>query len=437
MAADSKAVFKARVNTLGLGDHYETFLENSWSTYAEFAFATHARPGQSPELYDEQILIPALGNTQHKDRNRLLRLFYEAFAIASGEIRRLQDPSTPDVVRTIPQPEKEARRAELASQLRGLSVDGRFVGELDISDRLMERCIDLWDKNAVAYVPLELCTKRDFEVLGHRRDPVMAPMQDSNGYLRMQSQQPDAICQISNQSQWENAHTRRSLAMDMADVMSFHLGDRLRRTLVEALTTEVPPGHVTVDLNQLVTADKKFWVKLANETFGKVKREGEEEMPCDAKAVKVMESVAFQMLLAPRAVLPGAAHPAAPPRDTVPRLSKKEKKVLQHQNKVSQAKAVREHIAGTAAKGGQGAKAKGKGAKGPALIRLPPGLEGMATKTSAATGMRRLCFGFNLGTCQAASPGNACAKGLHGCMKPVGPQGEACGGTHTASACTI
>ena len=63
---------------------------------AELAFATHARPGQSQELYNEQILIPALGDTEHRDRNLLLRLFYEAFAVASAEIRRLQDPSAPD-----------------------------------------------------------------------------------------------------------------------------------------------------------------------------------------------------------------------------------------------------------------------------------------------------------------------------------------------------
>ena len=121
---------------------------------------------------------------------------------------------------------------------------------------------------------------------------------------------------------------------------------------------------------------------------------------------------------------------------SLPRASRKEKEVIKQQTKVEKAKAVREQLATPGGKGSQGGKAKGKGQKPGGSIRLPPGLEGMATKTSAATGMRRLCFGFNLGTCQAASPGGDCAKGLHACMKPVGPNGDACGGNHTASSCT-
>ena len=436
MAADSKAVFAARVRAIGLGEHLETFLGNNWSTYAELAFATHARPGQSQELYNEQILVPALGDTEHRDRNLLLRLFYEAFAVASAEIRRLQDPSAPDAPKVVPQPEKEARRAALAAKLIGLSVDGRFVGELDVSDRLLERCMDLWEKNAIAYVGLELCTKRDFEVLGYKRDPALAPMQDANGYLRMQQRQADEVCPIGTQSQWENAFTRRNLAMDMADVMSFQLGDRLRRTLVDSLTEEVPPGHVAVSLNQLIAADRKFWVKLASLTCGGVKRDGQDERPCDAKAATVLDSVAFQLMLAPRAVVAVSAAPAVKHGEAVPHLSKKDKKTLQHKDKVALAKNVREHLSAAGAKGEKGAKAKGKGGKAPYVVRLPPGLEGMATKTSAATGMRRLRFGFNLGSCKACGPGEACAKGLHGCMKPVGPEAEACGEAHPASSCT-
>lgn len=433
MAADSKAVFAARVRAIGLSEHMETFLANNWSTYAELAFATHARPGQSEDLYNEQILIPALGSMEHRHKNLLLRLFYEAFAVASAEIRRLQDPSAADVPRTVPQPEKEARRVALAAQLIGLSVDGRFVGELDISDRLLERCMDIWEKNAISYVGLELCTKRDFEVLGHRKDPAIAPMQDANGYLRMQQTPADEVCQIATQSQWENAFTRRNLAMDMADIMSFQIGDRLRRTLIDALTEEVPPGHAAVSLNQLIAADRKFWVKLASLTCGGVKRDGEDERPCDQKAAKVMDGVAFQLMLAPRAVVAVQAASKAQPGDGAPRLSNKDKKTLQYREKLAQAKSVKEHLAAAGAKGEKGGKGKGKGGKPRGAFPMPPGLEGMAAKTSAATGMKRLCFGFNLGTCKACGPGETCGKGLHGCMKPVGPDGEACGGAHPAA----
>ena len=436
MAVDSKAVFSARVNALGLGDHADNFAALNWGTYAELAFATHAKPGQNEEAFVEQILVPGLGRDNHPDQNRLRRLFYEAFAIASAEMRRLQEPSNPEAPRTVPQPEKEARRLALAERLVGLAVGGRFRGEYDVSDRLLERCMDIWERNSLAYVGLELCTKRDFEVLGHKKDPYLAPVQDANGFLRMQQHVPDEQCAVSTQSMFENALVRRNLAMDMADVMSFELGERLRRALVEALTDDAPPGYVTAGLNQLIAADKKFWVTLASATCGGVKRSGEAERPCDIEGAKILDGVKFNLMLAPRALAAAAQAPRAPTQDQG--LSRQERKVIQRE-KVDSAKALRDQQKGKAGKGGKNGKGgKGQGGKGGKVgeMRLPAGLVGMATKTSAAQGMRRLCFGFNLGTCHAASPGNECSKGLHGCMKPIGPDRDACGGTHAVTACT-
>ena len=441
-AVDSKAVFAARVKFLGLGEFLDRFVELHWSTHAELAFVSGARPGHDDNKFVEDILIPGLGSDEHPKKHLLRRLYFESFAMASGEIRRLQEPNAPDVPRVVPQPEMEARRAALAQRLPGLAVDGMFVGEQDVSDRLLQRCIHLFDTNALAYVSLDLCTKRDFEVLGHRRDPYLAPVQDVNGYLRMQSQQPETYCSVATQTLFENAFVRRNLAMDMGDVMSFDLGEKLRRTLVAALTEEVPPGHVPVSLNQLVAADKKFWVKLASATRGGVRRSDDVDRPCDKHGEKILEGVPFNLMLAPRAVMAAPAQTPSQGSGHREELSKREKEVIKKQTKVEQAKTARARIDQTRqpaqadenpTKDRRGRKGKGAGKN---QVRMPVGLEGMATKTSAATGMRRLCFGYNLGTCTAATPGEACPKGLHGCMKPAGPNGDACADRHPASACT-
>ena len=440
-AVDSKAVFAARVKYLGLGAHLDTFLLLHWTTHAELAFVSSSRPGQDNDKFEEEIIIPGLGSTDHPLKHILRRLYYESFAMASSEIRRMQDPNAPDMPRVVPQPEKEARGSALASRLNGLAVDGMFVGEFDVSDRLLERCIHLYENNVLAYVGLDLCTKRDFEVLGHRRDPHLAPVQDASGYIKMQSQQPETYCSIETQTLMENAFMRRNLAMDMGDVMSFEVGEELRRTLVAALTEEVPPGHAPVSLNQLVSADKKFWVKLASATRGGVRRVDEIERPCDTEGVKILDGVPFNLMLAPRAMVnvPAPAH--AKGQHSQEGLSKREKEVIKKHEKLERAKGARDQLANDKAPappkedGAKGKRAKGKG-KNKNAIRMPAGLEGMATKTSPATGMRRLCFGFNLGTCTAAAPGESCHKGLHGCMKPAGPNGDACAERHPASACT-
>ena len=68
-------------------------------------------------------------------------------------------------------------------------------------------------------------------------------------------------------------------------------------------------------------------------------------------------------------------------------------------------------------------------------MRLPPGLHGMCPRSSRETNTKRLCFSFNLGTCNAAQPGQDCAKGAHLCMKPTA-NGEACSQPHWALRCT-
>ena len=67
--------------------------------------------------------------------------------------------------------------------------------------------------------------------------------------------------------------------------------------------------------------------------------------------------------------------------------------------------------------GGKGKKGKnnrGKAERG--LIRLPPGLEGMQTRTAKG---EYICFSFNLpGGCAECQPGQTCSKGKHLCMFP-------------------
>ena len=76
-AVDSKAVFAARVKHLGLGDFLDTFTTLHWTTHAELAFVTGTRPGQPDDKFDDEVLIPGLGRTDHPLKHILRRLYYE------------------------------------------------------------------------------------------------------------------------------------------------------------------------------------------------------------------------------------------------------------------------------------------------------------------------------------------------------------------------
>ena len=69
-------------------------------------------------------------------------------------------------------------------------------------------------------------------------------------------------------------------------------------------------------------------------------------------------------------------------------------------------------------KGKKGANGAGKSKNKDRGLRLPKPLIGLSTTIDEA----RPCFSYNLPEgCSLAAPGKSCAKGVHKCMKCVGP----------------
>ena len=446
MSHDSTAVFRERVFAAGLGPHYEAFVAAGWSTLAELCFTTSAKPGQDEETFATDVLEKALGDRTHASQGKLRRLFYEAYLITSAGLKRSAEPSTSDVPRQVPTVERDDRRKALALRLPALTVDGKFRGELDVSDRLIDKAIDMNDKNALTYIGLEWCSKREFEFLGGVKNTVLAPTADSRGYVQMRmSNDDEKPISVATDMTFMNAFMRRGLALDMGDIFAWELHEKLRNKMLAALSESPPQGFKRVALEQVFSADRKFWTLMSQETDGKVKRNETGERPCDASFAEVFKSFDFYMTLAPRQGSSAASSREQPkvPNDAAPaatpRLTNAEKKTIKHQLKLEEAKNLRLKPQGAGQQqhqppGGKGCK-KGKNAA-PGAFRMPPQLAGMCAKSSAATGMLRLCYGFNLGTCTACGPGKSCQKGLHGCMKPDPATGEACGGPHTCSSCT-
>ena len=191
MAHDSKAFFRQRVFAVGLGAHYDTFVSNGWSTLAELSFTTHAKPGQDEDIFRTEVLERGLGDHNHPDQGKLRRFFYEAYLHTSAGLKRSADPSTAELPRQVPNVERDDRRKALAARLPALTIDGKFKGEMDVSDRLIDKFIDMHEKNTLAYVGLEWCSKREFEILGGNKKSILAHTPDSKSYIHMRLCQDD------------------------------------------------------------------------------------------------------------------------------------------------------------------------------------------------------------------------------------------------------
>ena len=234
MSLDSNASFLERVSEIGLSAHAARFEAAGWKTMADFAFSTSFAPGNDEAIFINEVVATGLGAPDHVDKNRLRRLFFEAYAMASADLKRRVEASPDDAPRVVPNAERLERRKRVAARLAGLAVNGQLTGELNVSDRLMDLCIEMHDRNQLHYVAPDLCTKKTVDILGGKRDRLWESVPNSAGMLVFKKPEDSERAELGSQFALSFAFQRRGLALEMADVVSFDHSECLRSRLIAA-----------------------------------------------------------------------------------------------------------------------------------------------------------------------------------------------------------
>jgi hypothetical protein len=315
-------------------------------------------------------------------------------------------------------------------------------GELDISDRLLERAIGIYDSNSLSYIGLELCTKRSFDLLGGQKDKRWEQIPNNAGVVQMRLTEDSARTSVDTQFAFSFAMQRRSLALMMGDVMGFELSERLRTKYIAVLMKPPQEGYAHVTMQQILTADGIFWMEMMeSDELEEGTRRNARGRPCDLAFPGVFDGTEFRMAIAPRQTSSNrqaqAPKPFPPQGPTAPKApgppggSKAQKRQLKLMTRDRQNNSPQ----------GEAPPAAPNHPQNPAKVPrtgtpMPKALIGMCQVSSAATGGQRFCYAYNLGSCKSAAPGQACARGLHGCMKPK-HNGEACSGPHGCAGCNL
>ena len=440
---DSAATFKDRYcdDVMQLGAHVKRFEDAGWFTYSDLVFATTFTPNNGEEQrYNEDILVPGLGDLKHADRMKLRRLFFEAYTLVGAQMRRNVEAPT-NTPREVPNPELEARRERTEGRVDGIELED----ETDISDALLTRVINMYEINKLTYIGLELCTKRGDAMVGINKNEQWESVPNITGGFTIRRGDDGQRADVDGQFALSYALQRRSLSLDMGDVLDFKKHEKLRRKYISALMSSPPPGFMPIGLAQVIEADKCFWVELGKLTRKGIKRKVDGR-PCDNAFDEIMKNFTFNMMLMPRqgvtraaptAQIKGAAHVPQQRQSQPgpsPKAAKREAKALAAKEKAA-ADAIAQVFKAPAAKGGKGDGRPGSSRENKEP-RLPAKLIGMCATSSKATGSKRYCFAYNTHGCDDAVPGASCPKGLHGCMRPS-PSGEACSGSHPTFSCKV
>ena len=85
--------------------------------------------------------------------------------MAVSDLKRKNEGVQDDVPRRLGAIELDSRRRRVEDRLVGLKLQG----ELDVSDRLIELCVAVWEVEALSYIPWSSCTAQSTEIRGLKK----------------------------------------------------------------------------------------------------------------------------------------------------------------------------------------------------------------------------------------------------------------------------
>ena len=396
---ESLAVFRARASQLGMADaHIDLMVAQGITSMGGYSFACAFQPGQP----DETPFIEMVKQILTRDPNMgeaasFRRLYYESHTVTLADMRNRIERTDDSPALKVQAPERAARHLAQQRVLAGM----KLVGPLECSHALIDKIFQQAEDNQLRYVSWDELTCREQEILGEKRDTVIADIIKTNkldGSLRVEKGHSLLLADLGDNLKVRNALTRRSLAYDQAGLITFAVMEAWNAKMFGRMSEPQPSEYKLISLDQCMRADKRLFVKMAEDTRANITAVPGQPRPLDAALAKWEDHPDVLYLMTP---LPKPAGRAVEPRPPVVRPSP-----------YSQP--------GKGSGGGKGAgKGKGPG-KGKAAGKGAKGKKGKGPPSNCVAQLpdgKYVCYSFNRpGGCSSnVEAGSACYRGVHKC----------------------
>ena len=385
---DSEAHLNQRAAEVGLTAASVAALgRHGFTTLGKLAFA-HGQPGAQ---IDANQFHTFAGNTLGAlmtlgDEAALKRLLFEGHTLVLSQLRESITNPEASHSRKLPQVERTAKMEALRARLVGVCIER----QLDPSHALLDAASQQHESQQLVYLSPDKCSSREWEVQMAKTTKQIR-LDSDKLTVKEDQQMPDQTA--STEMQVFEALRRRGVALAFADLLSWQVHERYLSSLFNHLRREAPAGFSKVTLQQVLRADRAAWTRLI-ESCQPIRRNALGDLPLDTALIQSLESyeVGFNVVPLPKA-------PSLPPKnDTWDQWRN-------HRGQWHDRWRPYEDRKG---------KGKGKGKDKNAM--LPKAFKNRDC-TSVDPHGRRLCFGYNLGSCTQAPDGAACQRGWHLCMR--------------------
>jgi hypothetical protein len=185
------------------------------TTFAQLSFFSGYHPGGAEDVFNDALAAPLLGDGKHVHRPALRRLFVEAYTLAAADLQKRVEPRSDLHTAPMPAAEREACLRALLHRLPGM----KMTPEYEPSHQALDLAHELYEINSVKRIELSTCTTRRAELEGAKVDKSWKV--DSAGYLRVNQVLTLANADVKDLLSFRQALTRRSIMLDVADIVSF------------------------------------------------------------------------------------------------------------------------------------------------------------------------------------------------------------------------
>lgn len=394
---DSKPVFLNRLNSAGLDPEPTARLVAAGvDTLAKLAYLAPVSPASGDDTALMTVLEQIMNYTEDQPMPALTkavlrRVWFEAHATALSEVKNKLERGDDSAPRKLPLPEREERRAKQQSKISGFKIEG----VREPSHALIDLMHTIKEDELLKYVHPEQCTHREAELGGVKRESFLQA--EAGGRLRQVNREIPIEADVSTTYKLRLALQRRALAMDQLELADFAVMEDYHEYLFDLMSKPVPPGYAAISVPQILCADKMIWNFMITRCRAGVSVRPDGSQPIHDTLQQALRDPVILSSLQPL------------PRSSAPNGSAQHK---DRANKAPQPK--RDQPYPSKGKGGGKGYKGGKGSKGSKGGRdfVPQALKG--GKATARDG-RRICFNYNLGTCQDSKPGGSCNRGYHIC----------------------
>lgn len=300
---NSEDVFSDRAKAMGLSDLIPAMKTRGWTTPGAYGFSSAYVPGAPDDTsFIERVVLPLVGSETDARVPALRMLHAECYTLAVAEMQRRITGNPTGETESVPRAERKARRDKTAARLAGLHIHGQAEPAHSLEDAVARMAED----NTARYIPWADCLSREEELTTEEGDnrskrakTSKAMMTDDKGFVKMVVDEGAATADYSKSGLLNFILTRRGVALDEYDVMSYMAHDKIRQRLMSELLDEpVDPRFEGPSLEQLKRADAYIFRALAADCQGGIRRDSNGNLPLGEAIDKVLCSHRLTLILA-------------------------------------------------------------------------------------------------------------------------------------------